>query len=73
MSHVDPAPSGHLVLVFTAPNIAIGVGVRAMLEAQGIPVITKGESEGPYRVGPVYIMVSQEHEEEARRLLDESD
>jgi hypothetical protein len=64
-------PSGRLVLVFTAPNIPAGVVARSVLEAEGIPVMVKGESEGPYRVGPVYLLVPEEHEDEARRILEE--
>jgi hypothetical protein len=64
-------PSGRLVLVFTAPNIPAGVVARSVLEAEGIPVMVKGESEGPYRVGPVYLLVPEEHEDEARLILEE--
>jgi hypothetical protein len=69
--HRPLEPSGRLVLVFTAPNIPAGVVARSVLEAEGIPVMVKGESEGPYRVGPVYLLVPEEHEDEARRILEE--
>jgi putative signal transducing protein len=73
MAPDTPESAGRLVLVFTAPSIPAGLVARALLESNGIPVMAKGESEGPYRVGPVYLMVPQEHEDEARRLLQEAE
>ena len=67
-----PFPSGRLVVVFTAPSIPAGAVARALLEAEGIPVMTKGEGEGPYRLGPVYLLVPEELEVQARQVLEQA-
>jgi hypothetical protein len=73
MSHSDqPPPSGRLVLVFTATTIPEGLVARSLLEAEGIPVIVKGESEGPYRLGPVLLWVPDEFEVQAGIILAEA-
>ena len=41
------------------------------VEAEGILVVTKGESEGPYRIGPVYLWVPEQYEVQARVILAE--
>ena len=64
--------SGRLVPVFTATSIPEGLLARSLLEADGIPVFTKGESEGPYRMGPVYLWVPEEFEVQAGVLLAEA-
>lgn len=43
---------------------------RARLEAEGIPVMTKGEADGPYRMGPVHLWVPAVLEVQARLILD---
>ena len=40
------------------------------LEAEGIPTMVKGEGEGPYRAGPVYLWVAAEHEVAARDVVE---
>jgi hypothetical protein len=45
---------------------------RALLEEEGIPVLFKGEGEGPYRMGPVDLFVPAEHEARAKELLEAS-
>jgi Putative prokaryotic signal transducing protein len=70
MTHSDRSPpSGRLVRVFTATTIPEGLVARSLLEAEGIPVIVKGESEGPYRLGPVYLWVPEEYEVQAGIIL----
>jgi hypothetical protein len=64
-----PPPSGPLVMVFATESIPEGMLVRGLLEAEGIGVFAKGESEGPYRIGPVYLWVLEEQEARARRIL----
>jgi Putative prokaryotic signal transducing protein len=44
--------------------------LRGRLEADEISVLLKGDGEGPYRAGPVYLFVSSEDEIRARALLD---
>ena len=64
-------PSSRFVLVFTAATIPEGLAVRGLLESQGIVVETKGEVDGPYRFGPVYLYVAEEFEPQARLLLED--
>ena len=33
-------------------------------------VLVKGDGEGPYRAGPVYLFVPREHEATAREVID---
>ena len=67
---VDPAAD--LVLVFSTTSIPEGLLVKGMLEAEGIPVQMKGESEGPYRMGPVDLWVPVAFEVQARLILEEA-
>jgi Putative prokaryotic signal transducing protein len=62
---------GKLVLVHSAANATEGHLLRGRLEAEGIPVLTKGEGDGPYRMGPLYLWVPEEHEIQARLVLAE--
>lgn len=55
-----------------APTIPEGLLAKGLLEAEGIPVTTKGESEGPYRMGPMYLWVPAELEPQARMILEEA-
>jgi hypothetical protein len=71
MAHSDRPLSGRLVPVFTATSIPEGLVARSLLEAEGIPVVVKGESEGPYRLGPVYLWVPEEFEVQAGVILAE--
>lgn len=60
-----------LVMIHSAPNPTEGLLVKSRLESEDIPVTTKGEIEGPYRVGPVYLWVPEEFEVQARMVLAE--
>ena len=72
MSSREPTlPSSRFVLVFTAATIPEGMAARGLLESQGIVVETKGEVDGPYRFGPVYLYVAEEFEPQARLLLED--
>ena len=62
--------SGRLVLVLTTVTVTEGLLARGILEAEGIPVLTKGEGEGPYRMGPVQLWVPEEFEVQARLVLE---
>lgn len=59
-----------LVQVYASGDAIDGRLMRGRLETEGIPVILKGESEGPYRMGPVYLWVPSEHEAAARAIVD---
>ncbi|HEX9411638.1 MAG TPA: DUF2007 domain-containing protein [Actinomycetota bacterium] len=67
---VDPAAD--LVLVFSTTSIPEGLLVKGLLESEGIPVQLKGESEGPYRMGPVDVWVPAALEVQARLILQEA-
>ncbi len=73
MSHLDvPSPPSSLVLAFSTTSIPEGLLVKGLLESEGIPVAMKGESEGPYRIGPVYLWVSEALEAQARLIIEEA-
>jgi hypothetical protein len=58
-----------LVRVYASGNPFDGELTKGRLEAEGIPVMLKGEGEGPYRAGPVYLWVPAEREADARAVL----
>jgi Putative prokaryotic signal transducing protein len=58
-----------LVRVLTTPSIPEGEIARARLESEGIPVLLKGEGEGPYRMGPIHLLVPADVEVQARLVL----
>lgn len=60
-----------LILVHSAPSTTEGHIIRGRLESEGIPVLTKGEGDGPYRLGPMYLFVPEEVEVQARLVLAE--
>jgi hypothetical protein len=62
--------SGRLVRVLTTVTVTEGLLARGILEAEGVPVLTKGEGEGPYRMGPVQLWVPEEFEIQARLVLE---
>lgn len=62
--------SGNLVRVWSTGSVPEGEIARARLEAEGIPVLVKGEGEGPYRMGPVHLWVPAALEVQARLILD---
>lgn len=62
---------GKPILVHTAPNATEGHLLAGRLEAEGIPVLLKGEGDGPYRMGPLSLWVAEEHEVHAQLVLAE--
>lgn len=74
MGHFDRSISfsGRLVLLLTATTIPEGLLAKSLLESEGVPVFVKGESEGPYRLGPVYLWVPEELEVQAGMILTEA-
>ena len=59
-----------LVRVWATGDPFEGELMRGRLEAEGISVLMKGDGEGPYRVGPVYLFVPAEQQEDARAVLE---
>jgi hypothetical protein len=58
-----------LVRVFATGNAFDGLLTKGHLETEGITVLMKGESEGPYRAGPVYLWVTSADEARARDVI----
>jgi hypothetical protein len=61
-----------VVRVLTTWSVPEGEIAKARLEDEGIPVLVKGEGEGPYRLGPIYLFVPAELEVQARLVLNTS-
>ena len=59
-----------LVLVHSTGSVPDGLAAKARLEAEGIPVLLKGEGAGPYRMGPVHLFVPEGLEPQARLILE---
>jgi Putative prokaryotic signal transducing protein len=72
MSDPDVPSPNSMVVVFSTTSIPEGLLVKGLLEAEGITVAVKGESEGPYRVGPVYLWVPEGLEVRARLIIEEA-
>jgi hypothetical protein len=62
--------SDELVQIYATASVTDGYLVKGRLEAEGIPVLIKGEGEGPYRVGPAYLWVPGSLEVQARLILE---
>ena len=55
--------------MYATANSFEGMLTKGHLEAEGITVLLKGEAEGPYRAGPVYLWVTAEDEARAREVI----
>ena len=64
------AHSDEPVQIYATASVTDGYLVKGRLEAEGIPVLMKGEGEGPYRVGPAYLWVPGSLEVQARMILE---
>jgi hypothetical protein len=62
--------SGGLVRVYASADAIDAQLMQGRLESEGIPVLRKGEPEGPYRTGSAYLWVPQEREMEAREIVE---
>jgi hypothetical protein len=58
------------VHVWSTGSAPEGELARARLEAEGIPVLVKGEAFGPYRTGTVDLWVPTDLETQARLILE---
>ena len=58
------------VRVYATGDAFLGRLTKGHLEAEGIQVLMKGEGDGPYRLGPVYLWVAPEDEERAREVIE---
>jgi hypothetical protein len=68
---VQPDPED-FVLAYSTASMAEGYIAKGRLEAEGIPVLVKGEAEGPYPTGPMYLWVPRSLEIQARLILERS-
>jgi putative signal transducing protein len=68
----SPSPRASMILVFSTSSIPEGLLVKGLLESEGITVASKGESEGPYRIGPVFLWVPEALEARARLIIEEA-
>jgi len=59
-----------LVRIYSSGDAFAGELMKARLESEGLSVLVKGEGEGPYRAGPVYLFVQAEDETSARAIVD---
>jgi hypothetical protein len=59
-----------LVRVYASADPIMGLLMQGRLEAEGIQVMTKGDGQGPYRAGPLYLWVQAADEAEARAVVD---
>ena len=59
-----------LARVFASPDPVAGEMMRGRLEAEGITAMVKGDGDGPYRAGPVYVWVPAEDEAAARAVVE---
>jgi hypothetical protein len=58
-----------LVQIYASADTTDGLLMQGRLETEGIPVMLKGESEGPYRMGPTYLWVPAEKEADAKAIV----
>ncbi|GBC87204.1 hypothetical protein HRbin12_01206 [bacterium HR12] len=61
---------GRFVHVWSTGSAIEAELARARLEAEGIPVLVKGEAEGPYRMGGADLWVPEGLEAQARLILE---
>ncbi len=64
---------GDIVRVFATGSVTEGYLAKGRLESEGIPVILKGEGEGPYRMGPMFLFIPRGLEAKARYVLSSLD
>jgi hypothetical protein len=62
-----------LVPVYESLDTVRGLLVRGLLESDGIRVLAKGEDTGPYRMGPVILLVREDDVPRARELVTASE
>ena len=62
--------AGGLVQIYASADTTDGLLMQGRLETEGIPVMLKGESGGPYRMGPTYLWVPAEQEADAREIVE---
>jgi hypothetical protein len=66
--HVDAAPV-RLVEIFSTLSTPEAEVVRGLLESERIPVVVKGMSQGPYRMGATHLYVPEDAQDAARAVI----
>jgi hypothetical protein len=70
MSSPDPVEVPvRLVEIFSTASTPEAEVVRGLLESERIPVVVKGMSQGPYRMGSTYLYVPEDAEDLARAII----
>ena len=59
-----------LVRVYATGSLSDGLLAKGRLESEGVPVVSKGELQGPYPTGATYLFVPKRSEELARAVLE---
>jgi Putative prokaryotic signal transducing protein len=67
---MQPMDDDRLVQVFATADPVAGEMMRGRLEAEGVSAMVKGDGEGPYRAGAVYVWVPAEDETVARAVVE---
>jgi Putative prokaryotic signal transducing protein len=62
-----------LVRIYETLDPVRGLLVRGLLESEGIRVLAKGEGTGPYRTGPVILLVDLDDVPRATELVSASE
>jgi hypothetical protein len=62
--------TGGLVRVYASVDPFDAELMRGRLEAEGLNVMLKGEGEGPYRSGPMYLWVPADEADTASAVVD---
>ena len=60
-------------IALSTGSLPQALAARARLESEGIPVLMKGEGDGPYRMGPVHLLVPEGLIVQARLVLEGND
>lgn len=65
-----PPTTDDFVYAWTTGSLPEAYLLKGRLEADGIPVLLKGEGEGPYRMAPAELWVPASLEVQARMILE---
>jgi hypothetical protein len=73
MSSPDPVQADvRLVEIFSTASTPEAEVVRGLLESERIPVVVKGMSQGPYRMGSTYLYVPEDAVDLARAVIQDA-
>jgi hypothetical protein len=73
MPSPDPVEAPvRLVEIFSTASTPEAEVVRGLLESERIPVVVKGMSQSPYRMGSTYLYVPKDVEDLARSIIQDA-